>query len=302
MTSNTIPEIISTPTVLAAQWHHVLLVNGSALVGTLLVLPWSYFNPPSVSVFCVTICFLYLTMGVGISVGYHRLFTHRAFMTSAVVRTVFAVLGSMAGQGPVVAWVGIHRRHHKYSDRMGDPHSPHYIGGKSLGSLKRFWHAHFGWFLHYEMPNPIFYCPDLLKDRNVMLVSRMYFYWLVVGILAPGVVCYVVDRTVASIISGILWGGFLRLFVSAHFTWAINSWCHFFGLRDFETTDESRNSFLLGFLVFGEGWHNNHHQYPSSAMFGLKWYQLDLGYRFIKLLELTGLAWKVNKPKELTTD
>lgn len=286
-------EIITSPVVAVAQRHQVLLVNLPSLAAVAVVIPWSMFQPPTKADLVFAVILAYATMGIGVSVCFHRLLTHRSFKTYPAIRYAMAVLGSMAGQGPVTAWVSIHRRHHSFSDHPGDPHSPHVRHGAPTGGLRGLWHSHFGWFMNYDMPNPLFYAKDILRDRGLMFISRSYFVWVALGVLLPGCVSFVMNGAVFAFITGVLWGGFLRLFVTSQLTSSINSLCHLAGARAFNTTDKSVNNAALGILVFGEGWHNNHHRFPSSAALGLKPSEVDFGYCFIVALRVLRLAWNV---------
>ena len=207
----------------------------------------------------------WLIIGMGVTVGYHRYFTHQAFETGSPVRLVLAILGSMSAQGPLVAWVSTHRRHHQLSDREGDPHSPNLNEPGIRGRLKGIWHAHFGWMSSHALPNPMRYARDILRDRLLMRISRMYYCWVALGVLLPGIVLGLVRGNVYGFLSGCLWGGFLRIFVTSQFVWSINSLCHSIGSRPFRTREQSTNNALLALPTCGEAWHNNHHAFPKSA-------------------------------------
>ena len=217
---------------------------------------------------------MYVVTALGITVGYHRMLTHRSFAAHPVVRFVFLVLGSMALQGPPLDWASIHIEHHAHTDTDDDPHSP--VAG--------FFHAHLGWLVTHQQANPTVYGTWLLKDRLVMAVSKTFVLWTVLGFVIP----YLLGGW-----TGVLWGGLVRIFLLNHVTWSVNSVCHTFGTRMFETNDQSRNHWLVGLLALGEGWHNNHHAFPRSAFHGLRWWQLDLSALLIRALERVGLAWKV---------
>jgi stearoyl-CoA desaturase (Delta-9 desaturase) len=233
---------------------------------------------------------VYIPTGLGITVGFHRLFTHRSFKTGRVVRFVLAALGSAAIEGPVVAWVADHRKHHAFSDEEGDPHSPHV----DHGGLRGLFHAHVGWlFIHDQRALKSRYAPDLLADPVVSFVNRTFLWWVLAGFVAPFTIGYLLGGTLVGGLSSLLWGGLIRMLVLHHVTYSINSLCHVFGRRDFETGDESRNLAWLALPSFGESWHNNHHAFPTSSVHGLKWWQVDLSSMVIRALERTGLAWDV---------
>ncbi len=237
----------------------------------------------------------YVLTGLGVTVGFHRLFTHRSFKAKPAVRGTLAVLGSIAIEGPVISWVADHRKHHAFSDKPGDPHSPHVDHGRGLrGELRGFVHAHIGWlFVHDQRGSRSRYAPDLLRDPVVSFVDRTFVLWAVGGLLLPFALGAAIGGSVAAGLTALLWGGLVRLFVLHHLTYSINSVCHVFGRRRFATTDESRNVFWLALPTFGEAWHNNHHAFPTSAQHGLGRWELDPSALVIRGLEATGLAWDV---------
>jgi stearoyl-CoA desaturase (delta-9 desaturase) len=215
----------------------------------------------------------YTLATVGVGTGYHRMVSHRSFQAHPAVKFVLLVLGSMSLQGNAVEWAATHIKHHALADREGDPHSP----------LDGFFHAHVGWLFGVGLndADPQIYCRRLLTDRVVMFVGRTYWVWAGLGLLIPGLV---------GGWTGLLWGGLVRMALQHHATWSVNSVCHMFGRREFATTDQSRNEWVVGLLAFGEGWHNNHHAFPRSAYHGLHWWQFDLSGYLIRLLERLGLA------------
>jgi stearoyl-CoA desaturase (Delta-9 desaturase) len=240
---------------------------------------------------------VYLFTGLGVTVGFHRHLTHRSFATSRQVRAVLAALGSAAIEGPVISWVADHRKHHAFSDREGDPHSPHVGHGSGWrGHLRGLAHAHVGWlFIHTHRAARMRYAPDLVRDPVVSFIDRTFVLWAVIGLAAPFGLGVAIGGTVTTGLTGLLWGGAVRMFVLHHITYSINSLCHFFGRRRFDTGDESRNLTWLSLFSFGESWHNNHHAFPTSARHGLRLWEraLDFSGMVIRLLELTGLAWDV---------
>lgn len=239
---------------------------------------------------------MYTATGLGITIGYHRLFTHRSFETVRPIRLLLAVLGSMAVQGPVLRWVATHRRHHQHSDRVEDPHSPHGSGRGVLGVIAGWWHAHLGWVFRPDAPDLERYAQDLQKDGILRLVSRYFGVWVALGLLLPTVAGGLITQSWVGALLGFLWGGLVRIFLVHHVTWSINSICHLWGTRPFDSGDQSRNNLVCGVLAFGEGWHNNHHAFPSSARHGLRWWQVDIGFLVICLLKSLGLAWRVRVP------
>jgi stearoyl-CoA desaturase (delta-9 desaturase) len=248
-------------------------------------------KPADLIIFAV----FYVLTGLGVTVGFHRLFTHRSFKAKPAVRGTLAVLGSIAIEGPVISWVADHRKHHAFSDKVGDPHSPHVDHGGGLrGELRGFVHAHIGWlFVHDQRGSRARYAPDLLRDPVVRFVDRTFVLWAVGGLVLPFVLGFAIGGSLATGLTALLWGGLVRLFVLHHLTYSINSVCHVFGRRRFATTDESRNVFWLALPTFGEAWHNNHHAFPTSAQHGLRRWELDPSALVIRGLEATGLAWDV---------
>ena len=238
---------------------------------------------------------LYVLTGLGVTVGFHRLFTHRSFATKSWLRGVFAVCGSAAIDGPVISWVADHRKHHAFSDQPGDPHSPHVDHGVGWrGALRGLAHAHMGWlFLHTQRGARKRYAPDLIADPVVSFVDRTFLYWAIGGLGAAFGLGWLIGGTLTAALTGLLWGGAVRLLVLHHVTFSINSLCHFFGRRRFDTDDESRNLAWLSVLSFGEAWHNNHHAFPTSAAHGMRWWEFDSSKLVIRGLEKAGLAWDV---------
>jgi stearoyl-CoA desaturase (Delta-9 desaturase) len=238
---------------------------------------------------------LYVFTGLGVTVGFHRLFTHRAFVTKRWMRGLFAAAGSVAIEGPVISWVADHRKHHAFADQPGDPHSPHVDHGVGWrGALRGLAHAHMGWlFLHNQRGARSRYAPDLLADPVVRFVDRTFVVWALGGLGAAFGLGWLIGGTLTAALTGLLWGGAVRLLVLHHVTYSINSLCHFFGRRRFDTGDESRNLAWLSLFSFGESWHNNHHAFPTSATHGLRWWELDIASLVIRSLERVGLAWDV---------
>jgi stearoyl-CoA desaturase (delta-9 desaturase) len=239
---------------------------------------------------------MYLLTALGITVGYHRLFTHKSFETNAVVRFIFAALGSMAVQGSVLRWVAQHRRHHQHSDTPADPHSPHHYGRGVIGMIRGFWHAHIGWAFKADVSGLERYVADLRKLASVRIASALFPLWIVLGLLVPAVLGGILTGSWGGAFLGLLWGGLVRVFLVHHVTWSVNSICHLWGRRPYPEKDRSRNNLLFGVLALGEGWHNNHHAFPTSARHGLRWWEIDASYYVIRALAKMGLAWKVRLP------
>ena len=238
---------------------------------------------------------MYLLTAGGITIGYHRLLTHRSFQTSKPLEYLFAALGSMAVQGPVIAWVADHRKHHAHTDTDGDPHSPHVgHGDGALGVMRGLWHAHTGWlFSEQGRAGRSRYTPDLTEDAGMRLLSRRFPLLVLAGLAIPALAGYLLTGTLLGAATGLLWGGLVRVFFVHHVTWSVNSICHFLGTRRFEVDDRSTNVFWLSLPSLGESWHHNHHAFPRSAVHGLRRWELDPSAVLIAAMERVGLAWNV---------
>jgi len=242
---------------------------------------------------------MYVICGLGISLGFHRYFTHRSFQARSWFKVTLAILGSMTLQGPVTQWVTDHRKHHALSDQPGDPHSPHTHDGDTwVAGVLGLWHAHVGWLFRTKgMERGEHYGRDLYADRTIRMIDRLYFVWVALTFAIPFAIGYAASGgSLERGLQALLWGGVLRVFLFQHSTWAVNSVCHRFGSRDFPTRDESRNNLAIALLTFGEGWHNNHHAFPSSARHGLLRGQFDLSAWLVRPLERLRVIWDVKLP------
>ena len=238
---------------------------------------------------------IYLATAMGVTVGFHRMLTHRAFETYRPVKYVWAVLGSMAVQGDVIGWVSDHRKHHAFTDEEGDPHSPHVGHGEGwLASLRGLWHAHVGWlFIHQSGADAKRFARDLLEDPGMRWISKKFLWIVALGLLIPFALGYLFTGELTGALTALLWAGLVRVFFVHHVTWSINSICHFFGRRRFDTDDQSTNVFWLAIPSLGESWHHNHHAFPRSATHGLRWWEIDLSGLIIRAMQRVGLAWNV---------
>ncbi|MCW5756912.1 MAG: fatty acid desaturase [Phycisphaeraceae bacterium] len=239
---------------------------------------------------------LYLVTGFGVTIGYHRLFTHKSFRTGPIMTTIFGILGSMSSQGPIISWVAHHRCHHQHSDHEHDPHSPHGHGSGFMGIVKGFFMSHVGWMILGGRRDLKKYVPDLEADPLVRTLSRTFLVWMALSLLLPAAIGGLISMTWWGAFLGFVWGGLIRIALVHHITWSVNSVCHIWGSRSYDSHDESRNNPIVGVLALGEGWHNNHHAFPTSARHGLKWWQFDSSYLIIKALEKLGLVWDVKVP------
>jgi stearoyl-CoA desaturase (delta-9 desaturase) len=229
----------------------------------------------------------YVVCAFGTTIGFHRYFTHRGFEARSPVRAALAILGCMTMQGPITQWVTDHRKHHALSDKPGDPHSPHGHGNPLSG----FWHAHVGWmFSNLGMEQGREYGRDLYDDRLIRTIDRLYLVWVVLSLGLP----YLLGG-----VEGLVWGGLIRIAAYQHATFSVNSICHMFGRKDYRSRDEARNNWFVALLVFGEGWHNNHHAFPVSARHGLDRGQFDVSWWVIHGLEKLGLVWNVKVPDDV---
>jgi stearoyl-CoA desaturase (delta-9 desaturase) len=239
---------------------------------------------------------MYLLTAIGVTIGYHRYFTHKSFDTNIVVKVILGVLGSMAVQGSILQWCATHRSHHQHSDREDDPHSPNTFGSGVVDMLRGVAHAHFAWLLVRRRPNLARYVPDLMSDRVVRWVSALFPLWVVLGLLVPAGIAWAITGSWVGAVLGFVWGGLARVFLVHHVTWSVNSVCHIWGAQPFQSHDHSRNNPIVGYLALGEGWHNNHHAFPASARHGLRWWEFDASYLIIRLMALCGLAYNVRVP------
>ncbi len=262
-------------------------------LGVAIVLLWNRMIGP---LELVLLAVFYVITALGITLGFHRMFTHRAFEASRTFRAVVAAMGSMAMQGSVITWVADHRKHHAFTDQDGDPHSPHGHGPGFSGAVKGLWHAHVGWlFESVGTAERERFAPDMVKDRTMRVMDKLFFLWVALGLAIPFALGWIIGGGLGTALTALLWGGFVRVFLLHHVTWSINSVCHFFGRKRFDVDDESRNVFWLAPLSMGEAWHHNHHAFPTSAFHGLRFWErmADPTGLLITLLEKLGLVWNV---------
>ena len=241
----------------------------------------------------------YTVCAFGTTIGFHRYFSHRSFQSGPGVKAMLAILGCMTVQGPLTQWVTDHRKHHAFSDKDGDPHSPHAGHPETAwGAFTGFVHAHVGWmFSNLGMEQGRDYGKDLYDDRLVRAIDRLYLLWVALTLGIPFAIGFALGGFGRGV-ELLLWGGLVRIFLYQHATFSVNSICHMFGRQDYRSRDESRNNWVVAALVFGEGWHNNHHAFPASARHGLHRFQVDVSWWVIRGLERLGLVWDVKVPDE----
>ncbi|CAM3504061.1 acyl-CoA desaturase [Nocardioides dubius] len=239
---------------------------------------------------------MYFATGHGITVGYHRLFTHKSFKPNRFVKCTLAILGSMAIQGPVVRWVADHRKHHKFSDRDGDPHSPWKYGNRVRDLVKGLFHAHIGWLFDTEQTPQRKYAPDLMKDGDITRISRLFWLWTLISLALPLVLGGLLTWSWQGALTAFFWGSIVRVGLLHHVTWSINSICHAIGDRPFVSRDRSANVWWLAIPSMGESWHNLHHADPTCARHGVLRGQIDTSARVIWLLEKAGWVTDVRWP------
>jgi stearoyl-CoA desaturase (Delta-9 desaturase) len=290
--------VFSSPAFHRIQLRHFMLFDVLPAIGTVAAfasLPWLPLHATDIVLFFA----FWLATGLGLTVGYHRYFSHRAFAASRPVANLLLVLGLMAARGPMISWVAMHRRHHELSDRDGDMHSPNLYGDTISGRFRGWLHAHLTWMIRHDYPNVARYVPDLLRDRDLMRWNRSYYICVILGLVLPALIGGLVQWNWQGAVTGFLWAGVVRIFVVEQTMSVINSFCHLIGTQDFARDDRSRNNVWLGFLTWGESHHNNHHAFANSAAFGLKWFELDPGFWCIRCLQAVGLAWDVKLPQEM---
>jgi stearoyl-CoA desaturase (Delta-9 desaturase) len=239
----------------------------------------------------------YYVSGLGVTIGYHRHFTHGSFKANRPLRIAMAIAGSMAIEGPVIRWVADHRRHHAHSDRDGDPHSPWRYGETTGALLKGLFWAHLGWMFDENHTNREKYTPDLLADKDIRIVDRLFLLWLLLSIFLPPAIAGLIHMSWAAALSAFFWASLVRIFLLHHVTWSINSICHTIGERPFQARDKSTNFWPLAILSFGESWHNMHHADPTATRHGVLKGQLDTSARIIWIFEKLGWATDVRWPK-----
>jgi stearoyl-CoA desaturase (delta-9 desaturase) len=287
---------------LQARYRRIGLVTfGAPALATIVAIGTvPYVGPPSLAIIGLLIAF-YVISVLGLEVGYHRHFTHRAFRAAPRLRAVLAVCGGMGASGPIIYWTATHRLHHVTSDDAGDPHSPHLSGAGLRRRLRGLWHAQIGWMLEgSQITNATVMAKDLLRDPQVVRLNRLYPASVALGLVVPTAAGWLLDRSWHGAMAGLLWGGFVRIFlVQLLYTGALNSLCHWFGYRSFDTGDRSTNNPWLALVTMGESWHNNHHAFPASARLNFRAYELDMAGLLVGVFESLHWVWDVQRPSAI---
>lgn len=278
------------------QQIHAIAVSTLSYVGVSLALILLVLGYPIGGTAFILFGIMAFLTTVGIVVGYHRHFTHRSFQTTTPIRVILAILGSMAGQGNVAFWVALHRFHHECSDTERDPHSPYFKGEKPLGKWEGLWHSYMGWTVDHELPNPLYYASDILRDKTISKINNLYFLWIAIGLLIPTLAVGFINESWMSAFYGFLWGGLVRICLTQNLVWSITSIAHIIGNSPLDSGDRSTNNIWIAIPTLGDSWHNNHHTFPNAAIVGWEWWQIDIAGWIIRGLEKLGLAWDVKVP------
>ena len=276
----------------AATTFGVIIIN-LGLVGAIVLSSLWGLSKVDITLFIT----FYLISAFGITVGYHRYFTHKSFKTYKIVSYLLCIFGSMAAQGSLSFWVGKHRVHHHHTEKKHDPHSPVSTTPGFISKLRSFFHGHMGWlFVERSIEDYKKRINDIVKNSTLFKIQNLYWLWLLLGILLPGILGGILSGSWKGFLTGMLWGGIARICILHHVTWSVNSICHLFGTRTFSSKDNSKNNFLVALLSLGEGYHNNHHAFAYSAKQGLRFWQIDFSYLLIKLLSKIGIVWDIKIP------
>lgn len=267
------------------QQIHTIIMTSVGLSGVLIAVGLQIFvRPVSAAALYIFLMFFFL-VGMGLTIGYHRHFTHRSYKAPTALRVALGILGSMAGQGPIVFWTALHRMHHELADKEGDPHSPNLHGEGWKNKVRGVFHAYIGWTVKHKVPNANFYARDLLRDAPIMWVNKHYYLWIILGLALPAALGWFVTGTGYGLLEGFIWGGLIRMFALHNVIWWITSFAHTFGSRDYVSRDLSTNNFWLSIPTLGESWHNHHHAFPHAAILSFAWWQIDISGGVIAILE-----------------
>jgi stearoyl-CoA desaturase (delta-9 desaturase) len=289
----TLPLVEGRKSVLEQSLVIAFMIIPVVALGAAVALTWGW-GITLLDVVIATIA--YFGTGLGVTVGFHRHFTHKSFKATRPLKVALAITGSLAFQGSIVSWVADHRRHHAFSDKEGDPHSPWLFGTGPLAIARGFWHAHMGWLFDRDKTNARRFAPDLLADGDIAAVDRQFVLLTAVSLGVPALLGGLLSWSWWGALTAFLWGGLVRVGLLHHVTWSINSICHMAGRRPFGTRDRSANVWWLAVLSFGESWHNLHHADPTCARHGVKRGQIDMSARLIWLFEKFGWVHSVRWP------
>lgn len=291
-------RVVTNPQLVRAQKVHAIAVFVLGLGGILLAAALAIWVQPVTGFDVGILAAGYLLTGFGLTIGFHRMLTHRSFKAVRPLRNVLTVLGSAAGQGSPLFWTALHRLHHEYSDREGDPHSPNLMGKDFLSRLRGFGHAYFAWSFDHPAPNPNFYCKDLLRERDISYINTRYLKIVGLGMLIPAVLGGLYYGTLVGALVGLCWGGLIRMFLVHNMVWWITSFTHVIGARDYESNDLSRNLWVLAIPTLGESWHNNHHAFPAAPNLQFRWWQIDFSGMLIALFARLGWVSDLRTPSQ----
>jgi stearoyl-CoA desaturase (delta-9 desaturase) len=286
------------PTVVhAAQKLVTLAIVAGPVIALAIVVPWLWDHAVNLSDLILALVF-YLITGFGITIGFHRLFTHRGFGPHRMLKIALAVMGSMAVEGSLTSWVATHRRHHIFSDQPGDPHSPHRYGERGGALVRGLAFSHVGWLFVSDASSAGRYAPDMLRDRDIQRIDRLFPILAMASVAVPFGIGYLLSGTLAGALAALLWAGLVRMALLHHVTWSVNSLCHTFGRRTDATTDRSTNVWPLAVISLGDNWHNVHHAHPAWARHGARPGMVDPSAWIIRRFEQLGWATKVRWPTE----
>jgi len=288
------------PTVALSQKIITLAIVAGPLVALAVAIPWLWGDALTLGDTLLAVA-LYFVSGFGITIGFHRLFTHNSFSANRTLKIVLAICGSLAVEGSLTSWVATHRRHHMFSDQAGDPHSPHRYGDGFVAQVRGLLFAHVGWLFVSDASHAERYAPDMLRDADLQRISKLFPLLALASLAIPFGIGYALSGTLVGALTALLWAGLVRMALLHHVTWSINSICHTFGRRSESTNDHSTNVWILAVVSMGDSWHNIHHAHPSWARHGARRGMIDPSAWIIRRFEKRGWATKVRWPAPLTS-
>lgn len=292
---------VGIPSVMEVQKRVAAVTIITPFIGTVVAISLAAVNGIG-KVEILSFVLMYFIANSGIEFGFHRNLAHNAFKAKKWMSYLFAIFGSMAAQGGVCYWVATHRRHHIHSDTEHDPHSPHVRNisdrEEKMGRIKGVLHSHIGWMFNDKMTNCSMFAKDMIKDSGFKKINDLYIPIVFIGVLLPGLICFLITGSAYAALMGILWGGAVRMFVGHHSTWLNSSFSHLYGGRPFQTDDQSANNLWCAIPTFGASFQNNHHAFPWSAHLGFKWWQIDIAGYLVHFFKIFGLVWNVRYPTD----